>query len=92
MDVKEKALSELDRRIQNVQKVADWRQEQANEYFESLKRFVAVNLTIDKVISVELSSRLVETSNAYECWAAAVSELQSLQAMKDDIEKGRVTL
>lgn len=84
-------LRELDRRIGNVKKVADWREKTANDYFESFKKRVADNLSIDDLANGHLNGLIQEAINAYNCWCLTIAELQQLQAFKEDVEKGRVS-
>ena len=90
VNVVDSVTRELDRRIANVEKVAEWREKIANDSFESFKKRIA-DLTISELATGHLNSVIQETIAAYNCWSLTVAELQQLKAFKEDIEKGRVS-
>ena len=82
-------ISELDRRIDNVKKVADWRKQEADSAMQNLRNCTA-NATPFEMATGHLNSRTQEVREAYIRFAKVESELQALRALKEDVHEGRI--
>lgn len=92
MENKEKLLKELDRRIKNVKQVCDWQKKNAYDYFEAFKRHVASDLTFEGLAAGALDSKIQEAIRAYYRWQLVEAERKQLEAFREDIMKGRVSI